>query len=67
MGRQTNKNKPNVDFKLNATKGDIAIVQVRGAANYIIDQVSYTNQGEDIAYGRFPSVHLHSDIYHNQL
>ncbi|HPH16548.1 MAG TPA: lamin tail domain-containing protein, partial [Bacteroidales bacterium] len=54
--KQIKINPNHVDFKLNATKGDIAIVQVRGAANYIIDQVSYTNQGEDIAYGRFPSV-----------
>ena len=48
-------NPNHVDFKLSAEKGDIAIVQVRGSANFIIDQVSYTNQGEDIAYGRFPS------------
>jgi uncharacterized protein YjdB len=54
--KQIKINPNHVDFKLNAEKGDIAIVQLRGASNYIIDQVSYTNQGEDISYGRFPSV-----------
>ncbi|MDA3881917.1 MAG: Ig-like domain-containing protein [Bacteroidales bacterium] len=48
-------NPNHVGFKLKAEFGDIAIVQLRGSENYIIDQVSYANQGEDIAYGRFPS------------
>lgn len=45
-----------VNFKLNAEKGAIAIVQLRSSENYIIDSVSYTNQGEDISYGRYPNV-----------
>ncbi|MCQ2959349.1 MAG: Ig-like domain-containing protein [Bacteroidales bacterium] len=52
--KQTAINPNHVDFKLNAEKGDIAIVQLRGSQNYFIDQVSYTNQGEDVAYGRYP-------------
>lgn len=54
--KQTAINPNHVDFKLSAESGDIAIVQLRGSENYIIDQVSYTNQGEDVSYGRYPSV-----------
>lgn len=53
--KQTAINPNHVDFKLPAEKGDIAIVQLRGSENYIIDQVSYSNQGQDIAYGRYPN------------
>jgi uncharacterized protein YjdB len=52
--KQIEINPNHVDFNLNAEAGSIAIVQNRGAQNYIIDQVSYTNQGEDIAYGIYP-------------
>lgn len=48
-------NPNHVDFKLPAEKGDIAIVQLRGSENHIIDQVSYSNQGENISYGRYPN------------
>ena len=48
-------NPNHVDFKLPAEKGDIAIVQLRGSENYIIDQVSYSNQGENISFGRYPN------------
>ena len=54
--KQTAINPNHVDFKLNAEKGDVAIVQLRGSENYIIDQISYSNQGADVAYGRYPSV-----------
>ncbi len=54
--KQTAINPNHVDFKLPAAAGDIAIVQLRGSENYIIDQVSYSNQGEDVSYGRYPSV-----------
>ncbi len=53
--KQTAINPNHVDFKLNAEKGDIAIVQLRGSENYIIDQLSYTNQAEDVSMGRYPS------------
>ncbi len=53
--KQTAINPNHVDFKLPAEKGDIAIVQLRGSENYVIDQVSYSNQGQDIAYGRYPN------------
>ena len=53
--KQTAINPNHVDFKLPAEKGDIAIVQLRGSENYIINQISYSNQGEDIAYGRYPT------------
>lgn len=53
--KQTAINPNHVDFKLPAEKGDIALVQLRGSENYIIDQVSYSNQGQDIAYGRYPN------------
>lgn len=52
--KQTEINPNHLSFNLNASKGDIAIVQLRGAQNYIIDKVSYSNQGEDISYGIFP-------------
>ena len=52
--KQIEINPNHVDFNLNAEKGDIAIVQLRGATNTIIDKVSYTNQGEDISYGIYP-------------
>lgn len=45
-----------LDFNLRAEYGDIAIIQLRGATNFIIDQVSYTNQGEDVSFGRFPNI-----------
>lgn len=54
--KQTAINPNHVDFKLSAEQGDIAIVQVRGSDVYVIDQVSYTNQAEDVSYGRYPSV-----------
>ena len=54
--KQTAINPNHVDFKLNAEKGDIAIVQLRGSENYIIDQISYTDQAEDVSLGRYPSV-----------
>ncbi|MBR3980016.1 MAG: Ig-like domain-containing protein [Bacteroidales bacterium] len=53
--KQTAINPNHVDFKLPAEKGDIAIVQLRGSENYVIDQISYSNQGDDIAYGRYPN------------
>ncbi len=53
--KQTAINPNHVDFKLNAESGDIAIVQLRGSESYIIDQVSYSNQGQDISYGRYPN------------
>ena len=53
--KQTAINPNHVDFKLPAEKGDIAIVQLRGSENYVIDQVSYSNQGENISYGRYPN------------
>ena len=53
--KQTAINPNHVDFKLPAEKGDIAIVQLRGSENYVIDHVSYSNQGENISYGRYPS------------
>ena len=52
--KQTEINPNHTNFNLNAAKGDIAIVQLRGAQNYVIDKVSYTNQGEDISYGIYP-------------
>ncbi|MCQ2607601.1 MAG: Ig-like domain-containing protein [Bacteroidales bacterium] len=54
--KQTAINPNHVDFKLPAAAGDIAIVQLRGSENYIIDKVSYSNQGEDISFGRYPTV-----------
>lgn len=53
--KQTAINPNHVDFKLPAEKGDIAIVQLRGSENYVIDQISYSNQGENISYGRYPN------------
>ena len=54
--KQTAINPNHVDFKLNAEKGDIAIVQLRGSNIHIIDQLSYTDQAEDVSLGRYPSV-----------
>ncbi len=51
---QTAIGENHLDFSLKAEIGDVAIVQLRGQSNYFIDQVSYTNQGRDIAYGRYP-------------
>lgn len=53
--KQTAINPNHLSFNLKAEYGDIAIVQLRGSTNYIIDQVSYTNQGEDISFGRYPN------------
>ncbi|MDR1761555.1 MAG: lamin tail domain-containing protein, partial [Bacteroidales bacterium] len=49
-------NPAHVDFKINVERSQLALVQARGAGNYIIDSVSFSNQGEDIAYGRYPDV-----------
>lgn len=53
--KQTAINPNHVDFKLPAESGQIAIVQLRGSENYIIDSISYSNQGQDVSYGRYPS------------
>ncbi|MDR2962915.1 MAG: Ig-like domain-containing protein [Bacteroidales bacterium] len=53
--KQTAINPNHVDFKLNAEKGQIALVQMRGSQYYVIDSISYRNSGEDVSYGRYPN------------
>ncbi len=54
--KQPEINPNHLDFNLGADKGAFAIVQVRGSENYFIDSLSYSNQGEDISYGRLPDI-----------
>lgn len=53
--KQTAINPNHVDFKLNRERGQLALVQVRNSVNYVIDSVTYRNQGEDVSYGRYPN------------